>query len=222
MDFFSTLKDNLFWHYIIYVPEIAFTKMKGTIYEGMVPEEAANEFFYMLHLNKFSQDINDFTIANILRKAPLFESNIFKLFEAKKALDTDHFKVVLEKYYEQVNGHLIAVNWMLENINIIFKNIDQNMLNLFALQAEQFKNHYTELSKHFPFPEENAPSTNIVLTELKASYIPNPKEAKTSEPTHQTAPKIRPKKSSTRKPKLVIDDNEIDAFLLTSVFNVEL
>lgn len=222
MDFFSTLKDNLLRHYMIYVPEIAFAKMKGTIYEGMIPEEIANEFLYMFHLNKFSQDTKDFTIANMLSKAPLFESNIFKLFEAKKALDPAHFKVLLEKYYQQVNGHTIAVNWMLENITIIFKNVDQSMLNIFALQAEQFKNHYTELAQHFPFQEADTPNKNLVLRELKASYTPTQKQHKATELNTTTAPNITLKKSPTKKPKLVIDDHEVDAFLLTSVFNVEL
>lgn len=207
---------------MIYVPEVAFTKIKGTMYEGMIPEEAENEFFYIFQLNKLSQDIKDFTIANMLSKASFFESNIFKLFEAKKGLDPAHFKVLLEKYYKQVEGHTIAVNWMLENITIIFKNIDQRMINLFALQAEQFKNHYAELVQHFPFPGADSPNTNLVLGELKASYTPTQKTQKLPKLNATTAPKVRLKKSPTKKTKLVIDDSEVDAFLLTSVFNVEL
>ena len=221
MDTFSTLKDNLLRHYVAYVPEVAFAKIKGTIYEGMVPKEAANRFFYMFHLNNISENIKDFTIANLLAKADLFESNLFKLFEVKKALAPDHFKVLLDKYYEQVNGHTFAVNWMLQNINNIFKSVDQNIFNLFILQAEQFNKHNTELAKHFSLTEKDESAQNTILKQIKDSYTSTENESEISQSTSSITPNSRLQKAPLKKQKLVIDDHEVDAFLLTTVFNVD-
>ncbi|MCL5129359.1 hypothetical protein [Algibacter sp. L4_22] len=221
MDIFTTIKDNLLRHYAIYIPEIAFSKIKGTIYEGLLPKEAANTLFYIFSTKEPFVDINDVSIITLLSKSDILEGNIFKLFEAKKALGPEHFQVLLDKYKEHVEGHLFMIKWMYLNMNRTFENLDISITNMFKLQAEQFQKHSTELNNHFKIQPNNVPNKTIVLLEqLKETYtsaelkITNPDPVKTL-PVSKSAKPVK-------KQKLEFNDDDIDRFLLSSVFNVDL
>ncbi|MWW23153.1 hypothetical protein [Algibacter lectus] len=221
MDIFTTIKDNLLRHYIIYVPTILFSKLKGSIYEGVLPEDAANTLFYLFNPKEIIADVNAFSIVALLEKSDILESNLFKLFEAKKTLEEEHFRVLLDKYKEHVEGHAFMTRWMYVNIDKTFANLDVGIINMFKFQAEQFQKHSEELNNHFKIQPNKVPNETIALLEqLKATYASTELKITPPEPI-QPLP-VSEKAKPTKKQKLIIDDDEIDKFLLSSVFNVDL
>jgi hypothetical protein len=221
MDIFTTIKDNLLKHYIIYVPTVLFSKLKGSIYEGVLPEDAANTLFYLFNPKEIIADVNEFSIVTLLEKSDILEGNLFKLFEAKKTLEEGHFEVILDKYKEHLEGHVFMTRWMYINIDKTFANLDVSIINMFKFQVEQFQKHSEELNNHFKIIPNKVPNKTIALLEqLKENYTSA--ELKIT-PTESLKPlPVSKKPKRTKKQKLIIDDNEIDKFLLSSVFNVNL
>lgn len=221
MDIFTTIKDNLLKHYIIYVPTILFSKLKGSIYEGVLPEDAANTLFYLFNPKEIIANVNEFSIVAILEKSDILEANLFKLFEAKKTLEEEHFKVILDKYKDHIEGHVFMTRWMYVNIDKTFSNLGVSIINMFKFQAEQFQKHSEELNNHFKILPNKFPNETITLLEqLKATYASA--ELKITPPEPIKPVPVRQKTKPTKKRKLIIDDDEIDRFLLSSVFSVAL
>lgn len=222
MDIFTTIRDNLFRHYIIYLPTALFTEFKGTIYENLLPIDTADTLYYMCYPQKILSDVNEFSIFNLFTKTDILQDNLFKLFEANKTLEKEHFKVLLDKYKEHMEGLLFMAKWMYHNFDKTFDNLDQSIINMFKLQAEQFQKHSTEVNNHFKIQPNNTPNETIVLLEqLKEIYKAGAELENTSPAPSKPLP-VSKKSMPIKKQKLIIDDNEIDRFLLTSVFNVDL
>lgn len=222
MDIFTTIKDNLTRHYAIYLPTALFSKLKGSIYEGVLPKDAANTLFYICNPKEIISDVREFSIIRLLGKSDILGDNLFKLFEAKNNLEKEHFKVLLDKYKDHVEGHVFMTRWMYVNIDKTFSNLDISIINMFKLQAEQFQNHSTELNNHFKIEPNIIPNeTTTFLEPLKETYEASAELKDTIPPAVKVQPVSKTSKP-IKKQKLIIDDNEIDRFLLSSVFNVDL
>ncbi|GAL82773.1 hypothetical protein JCM19274_4010 [Algibacter lectus] len=111
--------------------------------------------------------------------------------------------------------------WMFVNIDKTFANLDVGIINMFKFQAEQFQKHIEELNNHFKIqPNKVSNETIALLEQLKDTYASAELKITPPEPI-QPLP-VSEKAKPTKKQKLIIDDDEIDKFLLSSVFNVDL
>ncbi|WP_042502003.1 hypothetical protein, partial [Algibacter lectus] len=129
--------------------------------------------------------------------------------------------VILDKYKEHVEGHAFMTRWMFVNIDKTFANLDVGIINMFKFQAEQFQKHIEELNNHFKIqPNKVSNETIALLEQLKDTYASAELKITPPEPI-QPLP-VSEKAKPTKKQKLIIDDDEIDKFLLSSVFNVDL
>ncbi len=221
MDFFTTIKDNLLRYYMVCVPPIVIEELKKTVYNGIIPEHIVNKLLILENKNEGSTDLNDFSILKLIAKQDIFESNIFQLFEAKNNLAEEHFKVLLDTYRNHVEGHVFATEWMSNYVAKTFKELDITIINLYKLQAKYFDEHQNELITHFEIQTNKAIKANSPTLEQLVNDYP-PEEIKVNVPSNDKKGAIKMTKAHLKKQKLIIDDNEIDRFLLSTVFNVDL
>ncbi|TYC12035.1 hypothetical protein ES677_09725 [Bizionia gelidisalsuginis] len=224
MNTLTTLKENLSKDFVIYVPEAAFTILKGSIYEGVIPVNTVNKLYYLETKEQHFDDLNDFSMLKLINKNEHLENNLFLLFEAKKEIDIAPFQILLNKYKTYLEGYMFITNWMYHNIDSVFKNLDLKIVNLFKLQLDYFERHTKEFDSYFDtspnddlkFLDQFKTITPTVEENVKPSLLA-PIETPIATESNSVVESTPPKKQ-----KLVIDDEEVDRLLLTSVFNVTL
>ena len=224
MNTLTTLKENLSKDFVVYVPEAAFTILKGSIYEGVIPVQTVNKLYYLETKEQHFDDLKDFSMLKLINKNEHLENNLFLLFEAKKEIDTAPFQILLNKYKTYLEGYMFITNWMYHNIDSVFKNLDLKIVNLFKLQLDYFERHTKEFDSYFDtspnddlkFLDQFKTITPTVEKNIKPSLIA-PIESPIASESNPVV-----ESTSSKKQKLVIDDEEVDRLLLTSVFNVTL
>jgi len=221
MDTFTIITHNLIRNYVLYIPSITISKLKSTVYEGIIPEEAVNTLVFFDDKRQYSTDIKTFSILKLVAKKDILDNNLFQLFEAKRNLEDQHFRVLLDKYMTQVEGHLFATKWMYKNIDKVFKGVDDSIINLFKLQAEYFESHNNEINKHFKIQAHKFSAKNEQLLKHFEDSYSNP-DFKIIVPDFSNNSSVKQKSKSVKKQKVMVSDEEIDRFLLTTIFNVEL
>lgn len=95
---------------------------------------------------------------SILSKTSLFEKNMFTLVDQKERLSDFQFKFLIDKYYEKVNIFHHFSNWLNNNLEINFPNIEVEIKQSFQIQLENFNKHSENLIQQF--------NLNINLTSL--------------------------------------------------------
>ena len=115
---------------------------------------------------------------------------------------------------------------MYENIKVVFPNIEDVFISAFKIQANHFDVHCSQIHEHFHFnKQENKVDDDQVLKHLKStSFSSEVKSVQLDQLQFQKPqnPTSTPTPISIPKKKRVITDEEIDAFLLESVFSVKL
>ena len=221
MDTFTIITENLTRKYVLYIPPILISKLKSTVYEGIIPDQDTNTLVFLDDNRQGSTNINAFSMFELVGKKDILDNNLIQLFEAKKNLEEQHFRVLLDKYISQVEGHLFATKWMYKNINKVFMGLEQSFVNLFKLQAEYFESHNNELNRHFEIKSHKISDKNVQLLKHFEDTYSNP-DFKVIVPNFKTNGFVNKKSKSVKKQKAKVSDEEIDRFLLTTVFNVEL
>jgi hypothetical protein len=111
---------------------------------------------------------------------------------------------------------------MLDNIGKIFEGVEEHIINLFKLQLQYFQKHNTDLNLHFEIQKQKTSIANEkMLKHLKDTYSnPNFKIKVPDFPKSKLL--LKQKVKPVKKKKVLPSDQDIDRFLLTTVFNVEL
>jgi hypothetical protein len=222
MDTFNTLKNNLIRNYAFYIPTIAIEKLKATVFEGIIPIEACDTLAFFDNERIISTNFKTLTILKLTSKKDILDENILLLFEAKKNLDSQHFLFLLNNYIPHVEGHLLVTNLMLDNIGKIFEGVEEHIINIFKLQLQYFQKHNTDLNLHFEIQKQKTSIANEkMLKHLNDTYSnPNFKIKIPDFPKSKLL--LKQKVKPVKKKKVLPSDEDIDRFLLTTVFNVEL
>ncbi|MFH6769516.1 hypothetical protein V8G56_12265 [Gaetbulibacter aquiaggeris] len=221
-DTFEIIRDNLTRKYIFYIPEVAHAHLENSIFKGSVPMEICNTIAYFNLNRDLSTNIKVITTLDMLGKEEILKKNQFILFESRTNSDDDYFKVLLNDYMRQLEAHAFVTTWMHRNIEQVFKSIDEKTLTLFKLQAVYFENHYQEVYNHFKIQKHSPSNTNKnIIKALKESLSKSAIELM-KPPLFNNAPRNAQTTTTLKKKKSLMSDEDIDRFLLTTVFNIKL
>ena len=221
-DTFEIIRNNLTRLYVFYAPESAFHILENSIFKGTVPLDAYNSMAYFDVKGTVSTNIEALTLIQMFGKEELLKKNTYTLFEYKKNYDQQYFKVLLDDYLQFVEAHVFVTKWMYQNITKVFYGIQEKTVMLFKIQMGYFESHYKEVYNHFKIQGKSVSIANEDIVNLLKQAL-NTTELKSVDldKNDSSTVSIEDSKATTNK-KHVISDEEIDYFLLASVFNVKL
>ncbi|WP_040281019.1 hypothetical protein [Psychroserpens damuponensis] len=217
---------NLTKCYIFYLPRTIQPTVEGSYLKNIIPDEGYDSIlFYDNQGKSMTSGIEDIILINILGKERILKMNLVTLLEAQSSISKAAFNIILEDYQNQIELHKNATSWMYENIKVVFPNIEDVFISAFKIQANHFNVHCSQIHEHFRFIKQE----DKVLKHLKStSFSSEVKSVKLDQlqfqkPQNPTSTSISTSTPiSIPKKKRVITDEEIDAFLLESVFSVKL
>lgn len=197
---YAILSGNLYYPILLYIPDVfleLFSKYK--------------EFDWLLKLkdlllcvedenyNFFGNQESDLSF--MIKKQKKLESNIHHLVDYKATHTGEQFIYLLNKYKENLDAYTFASELLVEDVNKSSSKLLKTHKSFFTLQEFYFKQHQSNLEKLFPDCVKSKYNKFLGPALLK-DFIKN----------HQ--------KSALEK-RLKITDEEVDAYLLRTVFNVK-
>ncbi|MBC7747210.1 MAG: hypothetical protein H7Z76_01285 [Methylotenera sp.] len=228
-----------------YIPKSIFPKKLLRSIPLEFPEHFFDEVFYLdLKNGMMFFEVIAFN-EKLMDKPRLFERNIIQLLKKKEELGETEFDYLLEKYFEKVQFYSNLVFFLCIKYEFYFKDtLDPLTRGVFELQLRYYKNHCLELIDRFFKGQEVHVKNHYDLEEVLEKYLPDlstrlgiyykelmhestikfpnsilqedEKQSQTEEPIVQKGPKKRLKKTP------LLSDQEVEDFILSTVFNVKL
>jgi len=244
--FFDKLVEVLILDLALYIPSDLIPTGVLEELEGSIPDHYFNELTILDPLGFGEFEIEEFN-ERLIKKKTQLEKNIFKLLESKTVLKEFEFVYILDKYFKQLEFYVAITNWLRVNLkNYNQEKINLTTVGSFEIQFEIYKSHFNEFLQHFQTDFKFTIKDEFPISELLKNYFPEMiaryqltssnekgiealKNSSTKNESSELTPKIElehckkletnsePKK---KKQKLTVNDNEIELFLLESVFNI--
>ena len=218
---FNFILDNLIRSYIYYVPKSFYNDLQKTEYKDLLAYTDVNTVAFIDKDKNPTLNKSLFNNIDIITKSKLLQENTFLLLEAQSLLDLEQFGYLLKTYREHLDIHTHITDWMSNNIAKDIIHATDDLKNMFNIQSAHFKSHQEEIQKKF----------GAVESQLKGIELNNYFKEKFASPDFKhslmtffkrTDNLDNHTKKSRKKKKVIISDEEADAFLLESVFNVKM
>jgi hypothetical protein len=221
-DTFNTIKANLIRIYIYYIPSKLKEYISKTSFYNMIMESDYDVIAYANKESEHTKDITDSIPFDMIEKAQILKHNIFILFDKKKSVQPNEFSYFLDKYLENLNYYTFIAKWLYSNLSASFPNVKADVKYMFEFQAYTFNKHLQEINKHFGIVD-NTPVINEkdILDHFDASFHTEYKQLEPVSENLKISHSKLPIKSKKVK-KILVTDEETDAFLLETVFNVKI
>jgi len=142
----------------------------------------------------------------LLKKEKVLKSNTLKLIEFKAKYDIEAFKYHFEEYINDLEAWIEASDYIRLNAKTEARNYFKEIQPYLQLQYDNLKQHHQELEQRF---------ANVIFKPLQTKVLV---KSNINVPKSQTSEK--PKKG--RKKRVLPSDDEIDNYLLETVFGLDL
>lgn len=218
----ANLIANLTKNFIFYIPSSMYAMVENSEFKGIIPKEDYNKIIYYEDQLKIrTTNLDQIILLDILNKKDILENNLVMLLEAKTALNLTAFEIVLKDYKKHIDCHLQMNLWMYNNLTISIPTIEDVIINAFKFQSENFKEHCSQIEHHFQIQNQDLKlDDDVVVKNLETIFSENDLKNNMFKDIHNSKSEANTK--STKKKKPIISDQDIDRFLLQTVFNVEL
>lgn len=243
--FLDSLVRVLIQDFAFYIPKSIFPKKLLRSIPLEFPERFFDEVFY-LDLKNGMMFFEAVTYNEKLMDKPrLFEHNIILLLTKRTELGEIEFEYLLKKYFEKVQFYSNLVFFLCIKYEFYFKDtIDPLTRGVFELQLRYYKNHCLALIDRFYQGKEVQIKNHYDLEEVLEKYLPDfvsrlgiyykdqvqestiefsdsifqedENQSEVEVPKVQKLPKKRIKKAP------LLSDQEVEDFILSTVFNVKL
>lgn len=243
--FLDNLVRVLLQDLVFYVPKSCFPKKLLRNIPIEFPEHFFDEVFYLdvkngmmfFEVVAFNEKLMD--------KPRLFEQNIIQLLKMKEELGEMEFDYLLEKYFDTTQFCSNLVFFLCIKYEFYFKDtLDPLTRGVFELQLRFYKNHCLALIDRFYQGKEVQIKNHYDLEEVLEKYLPdlstrlgiyykelvhestfefpNPILQGDENQSQVEVPKVQklPKKRTKKAP--LLSDQEVEDFILSTVFNVKL
>ncbi|WCO00563.1 hypothetical protein [Psychroserpens ponticola] len=220
-DISATLIENTSKNYIFYIPSTMYAMVENSEFKGIIPKDEYDTIVFYEDKTKIrTSNLGKIILFKVLNKKDDLKNNLLSLLEAKTTLNKAVFDIILNDYQEHLKCHLHITSWMYNHINKFFHDIDETLANAFKFQAQNFAAHSLQIDQHFQLKNEDRHFDTIdVIKNLESTFS-------TSEVKNNIFKNKNSSKKETltplQKSKASIKDEDIDLFLLQTVFNVEL
>ena len=230
---------SVFYHkFIYYVPSEIIIEGVIDQLNGEIEDDFFDEFYFIDNYEGSSKFCNmDALEMNLLLadKRSFLQQNTFKLVEKSKEITEFQFLIIIEKYYE----FLLLFNYITEWLSVNLKkyngeDIHLSIIGAYGIQMQYFRTHLEDVCNYFgglidldkEYDFSMKPFVMRYLSELISRYekiARNTEEkAEKLENCNQeiTQKQVDVTKVKNKKHRPELDDNKIEAMILTQVFNV--
>lgn len=218
-DISEQLIANITKKYIFFFPSAIYSDVETSILAGMIAKDSYDVIAYNQdQLGAITHDIEQIALVDILNKNKVLQNNLLLLLDTKDKVSKNVFQFILDDYKQHMDCHVFITSWLVDNVKHTFPNLNISIFNAFKSQHLFFRNHYAQLEQYFNLnPLDAKPDRTAIFKNMKSTFsIPAFDKASSVVP-------VKPKpKTPKKRPKLQIDDDAIDHFLLKTVFNVDL
>jgi len=214
------LVSNISKKYLFYFPSSIYSEIENSVIAGMIPYETYDIILYNKDkVGAIAYDLENIATADILNKNSLLKNNLLLLIDSKTKVSANAFKFILDDYMNLINSHVYITNWLFNNVKKKFPELSNIMFNAFKNQSNFFNQHSLQLEQHFQLrsQEPNLDTLDLMKT-MKMSFSPPTVKADAPQLDVSSKPQTSIPLKKT-KPK--ISDEEIDQFLLKTVFGVD-
>lgn len=217
----ANLIKNITKKFIFYIPSTMYAMVEDSEFKGMLPKEEYDTIVYYEDKSKIrTSNFEKIILFDMLNKKDDLKNNVVILLEAKTSLTKASFDIVLNDYQEHLNIYLHITDWMHSHIKNFFPDLDETLTNAFKFQAQNFKDHGSQIAQHFQLKNEDRNfDKDDVIKNLESTFSTS--EVKSNIFKNKNIPKTKPL-TPLQKSKATIKDEDIDLFLLETVFNVVL
>lgn len=229
---FNKLRINLYKSFVFYLPGNIFELQHQDLRNDVT--QILDKIIVINENGNISELKNQPVLTTILQKQKTLDNNLFKLLDIRKNLKTAEFDFFVNKYLEKVNFCLYITKWLNDNLELYPFGINEEVKKAFQFQLHFFQEHFNNLNGQLnsnknevqqapdnivQFIENNFKELKETLTNQKAEIgLVNNEHEKQFQDTNLTNEKELKKK----KEKLIlITEEEAEAFLLKTVFNLK-
>jgi len=217
----ANLIENISKKYIFYIPSTMYDVIENSEFKGILPKDEYDTIVYYEDKTKIrTSNLGKIILFDMLNKKDDLKNNVVRLLEAKTSLNKAAFDIILKNYQEHLSTHLHISDWMYKHIKKFFPDIEETLANAFKFQAQNFTDHSLQIAQHFQLKNEDRHLDNKdVIKNLESTF--STFEVKNNAVENKNIPKIK-NLAPLQKSKASIKDEDIDLFLLETVFNVAL
>lgn len=166
-----------------------------------------------------SVENNILKLTSILDKEKTLKSNVFILLQMKSELDQSAFHYLIDDYLKEVNAWLKATEIIKNEAKNYAVNYKEEIQGYLDLQNQYLVNHLKELQNHFGAWKLTFEIRRIF--KLRTTTSKNTIQNESTDNDLDVVSKTFNKTSITKKKeKLNISKEEVDKYLLETVFNV--
>ena len=220
-ELFEELQMKLYKPFIFYIPS------------SVIPEEKNFEFQdakYAVYFNNvilidskgFDKELKaEPSYYEMMTKKASLDKNLFKLLEKKEALEVNQFEFLLEKYLEHLNFCVYVSEWLSTNLVNHITCYSEETKNTFKLQSDTFANHFRDVKSKLLITDrfKNKPIDVLNFVQNKVPVVNN--TLKTIIPEDQELKPDKEIKKRSKKQMPSLDNEQVEDFLLRTVFNMD-
>lgn len=154
---------------------------------------------------------------DILSKSKILKTNLLQLMELESQIKKETFAMVIEEYLETVSSYDFIYAWMADHVARDIPEEDANYGNFFTLQSNCIKEHLLQITERFIDPNRKKISKlNFdLIIESGKKFFPVQKTLDGAQD------KDKPQKNKRKKKIVLPTVDEVDLWLLKTVFNVD-
>ena len=213
---FTELWQNLYKSFIFYIPERLMPDLDNKDALNMV---------ILIDNQGFDSELND-QVCNhvILGKSMVLNENIFKLIDISERLKKEQFNFFLDKYLEHINFVVYVSDWMQKHVEDDIKDLRSETIQAFESQIHVFLKHVEDLKSHIIIPDQALPNQEVNVFEFIENDLTDIKKAlniNSDSPNTIIEKAIEPVPIKSKKKLPLLTDEEAEAFLLESIFNIK-
>ncbi len=243
--FLDSLVRVLLQDVAFYIPKSIFPKKLLRKIPLEFPEHFFDEVFYLDLKNGMMFFEAVAYNEKLMVKSRLFEHNIVQLLKKKEELRGTEFDYLLEKYFEKVQFYSNLVFFLCIKYEFYFKDtFDPLTKGVFELQLRFYKNHCLALIDRFYQGKEVQIKNQYDLEEVLEKYLPdfvsrlgiyykeqvhestiefsNSILQEDENQSQVEVPKVQNGTKKRIKKAPLLSDQEVEDFILSTVFNVKL
>ncbi|WMI64106.1 hypothetical protein RBH94_08480 [Aestuariibaculum sp. YM273] len=208
----------------IYRPSLFY--IPNNIFPDLTPEQE-KEFndYRVINAVGVLKANGDTTYANkcsptveLLSKPTQLENNVYQLQKLRDELSKETFDYLLGEYQKHILTCKYVYDWLLNNTNEAINEVTKEELSLFKLQLDWISSHIDKVQAVFCLDRKQTEETPEELTELPNSVFNN--KAYNNILKKENLSKDKPTKVKKSKKANLPSEQDIDAYLLETVFNV--
>lgn len=214
---FDKLWKTLYSPFIFYIPKHLFPDSDDESYFNLI---------IFIDSEGYDSELKD-QLSNykIISKDMTLAKNILKLIDVQNGLSKTQFNFLLEKYMGHVNFLVIVSQWMKNHVCEDVKILRKETENAFYSQATLFSKHFDDIQSKVlqleaPIVKEQIDVLKFIendLSDIKANLSLS---KGTEKVVKALEVKKKPTVAKTKKTRPPLTNEEAEAFLLETVFNI--